>query len=204
MKRPLLLLMILITAVLTGCAQNSEGQVKVIRVIDGDTIEIAGGSRVRYIGIDAPEVYPQMEFYGPEARDKNKELVEGKMVILKRDVSDKDRYGRLLRYVDQDGLFVNEELVRLGYARAVPYPPDTRYQEQLVKVEEEARNAQRGLWQNSSSPARPTFFTIFPSLHGTHLNNYNRVIASSLPFRGWDQASEDPSPKSPAGILYSQ
>ena len=154
MKRPLLLLLILIAAFLLSCASDTEisvvdtkGQVRVVRVIDGDTIEVEGSARVRYIGIDAPEVYPQTEYYGPEAWARNRELVEGKTVTLEKDVSETDVYGRLLRYVWVDGVFVNGELVRLGYARAISYPPDTKYQERLAQLEEEARQASRGLWR---------------------------------------------------------
>jgi micrococcal nuclease len=154
MKRPLILTLTLIAAFLLSCASDTEinigsteGQVNVVRVIDGDTIEVEGGARVRYIGIDAPEVYPQTEYYGPEAWAWNRELVEGKTVTLEKDVSETDGYGRLLRYVWVDGVFVNGELVRLGYARAISYPPDTKYQERLEQLEEEAREARRGLWR---------------------------------------------------------
>jgi micrococcal nuclease len=154
MKRPLILLLILIAAFLLSCASDTdfsvggtECQVRVVRVIDGDTIEVEGGARVRYIGIDAPEVYPQTEYYGPEAWTRNRELMEGKTVTLEKDVSETDVYGRLLRYVWVDGVFVNGELVRLGYARAISYPPDTKYQERLAQLEEEAREARRGLWR---------------------------------------------------------
>ena len=154
MKRPLILLLILIAAFLLSCTSDTEisvgsteGQVRVVRVIDGDTIEVEGGARVRYIGIDAPEVYPQTKYYGPEAWTRNRELVEGKTVTLEKDVSETDVYGRLLRDVWVDGVFVNGELVRLGYARAISYPPDTKYQERLAQLEEEAREARRGLWR---------------------------------------------------------
>ncbi len=141
-----LLILLFIVALLAGCAPVTEGTALVVRVIDGDTIEIAGGEIVRYIGIDTPETYPQIEPFGLEAKAKNMELVEGKMVTLEKDVSDRDKYGRLLRYVYVDGLFVNGELVRLGYAKAVSYPPDTRYQWQLEVLEAEAKAAGRGIW----------------------------------------------------------
>ncbi len=141
-----LLILLFIVALLVGCAPVTEGQVRVVRVIDGDTIEIAGGEHVRYIGIDTPETYSQAEPYGPEAKAKNIELVEGKLVTLERDVSDTDKYDRLLRYVYVEGLFVNGEMVRLGYAEAVSYPPDTRYQWQLELLEAEAKAAKRGIW----------------------------------------------------------
>jgi micrococcal nuclease len=118
----------------------------VSRVIDGDTITIDAGQRVRYIGIDTPEVYPQPEAFGMEAWQANRELVEGKNVRLERDVSETDRYGRLLRYVYVGDLLVNAELVRLGLAEARAYPPDTKYQELLEQMEEEAREAGRGMW----------------------------------------------------------
>jgi len=144
-----LLLIIWIAAILAGCAPVTEEQALVVRVIDGDTIEIAGGARVRYIGIDTPEVYPEMEYYGAEAWEKNSELVEGKMVKLEKDVSDKDRYGRLLRYIYVDGVFINAELVRLGYASAVAYPPDIKYKELFNRLEEEAKEAGIGIWRYS-------------------------------------------------------
>jgi micrococcal nuclease len=144
-----LLLIIWIAAILAGCTPVTEGQALVVRVIDGDTIEIAGGARVRYIGIDTPEVYPETEYYGTEARERNMEMVEGKMVILEKDVSDKDRYGRLLRYIYVDGVFVNAELVRLGYASAVSYPPDIKYKELFNQLEGEAKEAGIGLWRYS-------------------------------------------------------
>jgi micrococcal nuclease len=139
-------------------------EVKVVRVIDGDTIEVdIGGSsyKVRYIGIDTPEtVHPQkpVECFGKEASDKNKELVEGKIVRLEKDVSETDRYGRLLRYVWVDGIFVNDYLVRQGYAYAYTYPPDVKYAEQFAQAQREARENNRGLWaacQGTTTPPSP-------------------------------------------------
>ena len=88
-------------------------------------------------------------------------MVGGKLVELEKDVSERDRYNRLLRYVyvrdpseastrgGQAGqVFVNEELVRLGYANAVSYPPDVNYQELFRDAEREARNNNRGLWKD--------------------------------------------------------
>lgn len=120
--------------------------VKVTRVIDGDTIAIEGDYRVRYIGIDTPEVYPEVEAYSIEAREANRQLVEGKEVRLERDVSEADKYDRWLRYVYVDDIFVNAELVRQGLAEARAYPPDTKYQEYLEELEAEAREAGRGIW----------------------------------------------------------
>lgn len=140
-----LLAIILFIIPLYACRSAPE-TATVTRVIDGDTIIIATGQRVRYIGIDTPEVYPQREAFGMEAWQVNRKLVEGRKVRLERDISDTDKYGRLLRYVYVDGIFVNAELVRLGLAEARAYPPDTKYQDLLAQLEREARQAGRGVW----------------------------------------------------------
>lgn len=129
--------------------------VKVTKVIDGDTIEIEGGYHVRYIGIDTPEtVHPSqpVECFGKEASNKNKELVEGKMVRLERDITELDRYGRLLRYIWIDNTLVNEVLVQEGYANSYTYPPDVKYQERFVQAERIARENNRGLWGGCPKP----------------------------------------------------
>lgn len=121
----------------------------VTRVIDGDTIEIESGQKVRYIGIDTPEtVHPSkpIECYGKEASDKNKELVERKKVRLEKDISETDKYGRLLRYVYVGDVFVNDYLVKEGYASSVSYPPDIKYQDKFREAEKQAREEEKGLW----------------------------------------------------------
>lgn len=119
---------------------------EVVRVIDGDTIEVRIDGdlrRVRYIGIDTPE---RDECYRQESTSKNEELVGKKRVRLERDVSETDRFGRLLRYVYAGELFVNAELVRLGYANVFTDPPDVKFADHLRRLEQEARTANRGLW----------------------------------------------------------
>lgn len=118
----------------------------VTQVIDGDTIIIEGGYRVRYIGIDTPEIHPEVEAFGMEAWQANRRLVEGKEVRLEGDLSETDKYGRLLRYVYVNDIFVNAELVRQGLAKANAYPPDIKYQNYLEDLETEARQAGRGIW----------------------------------------------------------
>lgn len=125
---------------------------RVLRVVDGDTIEvdINGASyTVRYIGVDTPEtVHPSkpVECFGKEASEKNRALVEDRVVVLEKDVSEVDRYGRLLRYVWAGDVMVNAELVRLGYAQVSTYPPDVRYQDLFVQLQREAREKEMGLW----------------------------------------------------------
>ncbi len=127
---------------------------QVVRVIDGDTIELSTGQKVRYIGIDTPEtVHPQkaVQCFGKAASAENKRLVENKTVYLIKDVSETDRYGRLLRYVylspeaSESGM-VNAQLVRGGFAKSSSYPPDVSQQKVFQKLESEAQQAARGLW----------------------------------------------------------
>ena len=140
-------LAIIVFLLLLVCSCTSPPETALVtQVIDGDTIIIEGGYRVRYIGIDTPEIHPELEAYGIEALQTNRRLVEGKKVRLERDVSETDKYGRLLRYVFVDGVFVNAELVRQGLAEAKAYPPDTKYQDYLEKLEAEAIQAGRGMW----------------------------------------------------------
>jgi len=129
----------------------------VTRVIDGDTIQVNYHDHiyiVRYIGIDTPEtVHPEkdIEPHGKEASAFNRELVEGRQVFLELDREKVDIYGRLLAYVFLDTLFVNAELIRQGYAQIMTIPPNVRYAEYFILLQEEARNNQRGIWSISSS-----------------------------------------------------
>ncbi len=130
---------------------QQEGEnVLVKKVIDGDTIELENGQKVRYIGINTPEIHhptKKVECFGQEAYAQNKTLLEGKTLRLEKDVSEKDRYGRLLRYVYIDNLFINDYLVRQGYAYSSTFPPDVKYQQQFRLAEQEAKENNRGLWR---------------------------------------------------------
>ena len=128
--------------------------VKVTKVIDGDTIVVEGGEIVRYIGIDTPE--KDQECFSRDATSKNEELVGGKLVRLEKDISERDRYQRLLKYVWSGDIFVNEYLVRQGYATAVSYPPDVKYQELFRQAEKEARENGSGLWKECGLNASPS------------------------------------------------
>lgn len=122
----------------------------VTRVIDGDTIEVNLEGliyRVRYIGIDAPEIG---EPCADEATEANRQLVEGKTVWLEKDISETDKYGRLLRYVYVDDIFVNEELVRLGLALPSSYPPDVKHDDTFSLIGFMARKYDVvGIWSPS-------------------------------------------------------
>lgn len=131
-------------------APAPDGYVHVARVIDGDTIELDGGARVRYLGIDTPEtVDPRKAVmcFGHEASAYNRALVEGQNVKLVADIENTDKYNRLLRYIYlPDGTFVNLKLVTEGYARAYTYPPNIAHAKQFVTAQHDAQAADRGLW----------------------------------------------------------
>ena len=140
----------------TGSAtQGVEGERAVVtKVVDGDTIVVNDNLTVRLIGIDTPEtVDPRRPIgcFGKEASNKAKELLSGKVVFLQKDVSETDKYKRLLRYIflplsSGQTLFVNDYLVREGYAKVLTFPPDVKYNEQFRQAEREARENNRGLW----------------------------------------------------------
>ncbi len=136
-----------------ACEPVVAADARVSRVIDGDTIEVAlaGATyKVRYIGVDTPETNdsrPEVRALAKAATEANRTLVEGKVVRLEKDISETDRYGRLLRYVYVGDTFVNAELVRLGYAQAATYPPDVRYESLFVELQRQAKAAGAGLWR---------------------------------------------------------
>lgn len=131
----------------------SKQQAYVTKVIDGDTIEVSIDGKeykVRYIGIDTPEtVNPNkpVEYYGKEASNENQRLVLNKTVYLEKDVSDTDKYGRLLRYVYLDSsTMVNYLLVRNGFAYEKAYTPDVKYLSLFIEAETYAKTNNLGLW----------------------------------------------------------
>lgn len=141
----------------TDSSMEAKNYFRVNRVVDGDTIEVIVGGEiksVRFIGINTPEtVDPRrpVQCFGTEASNKTKELLSGKWVYLEKDISDTDKYNRLLRYVflpldNGEKLFVNDYLVREGYANAISYPPDVKYAEQFKSAENQARENNKGLY----------------------------------------------------------
>lgn len=138
----------------TLSSNSATESASVSRVIDGDTIVLSDGREVRYIGIDTPETKDPRRpvgCFGQEAYLKNLDLVGGKNVTLVKDVSDTDKYGRLLRYVYVGEIFVNDYLVREGYARVSTYPPDIVHQSEFLTAEKEAQANNRGLWKACST-----------------------------------------------------
>ncbi|MDP3986001.1 MAG: thermonuclease family protein [Candidatus Veblenbacteria bacterium] len=124
--------------------------IRVARVIDGDTIQLENGERLRYIGINTPEKNDPrkpVQCFAEQASEKNKELVEGKQIKFYKDVTERDKYQRLLGYVYlEDGTFVNLEMVKTGYAFSYTYSPDISKQDEFTEAQELARTQKLGLW----------------------------------------------------------
>lgn len=161
LRRPagLVLLLVGLLATTSTAAGSLDGAV--VRVVDGDTIYVRLADRVekiRYIGVNAPEVHHPIkgeEPGGREAAAVNRRLVGGRHVRLELDVRTRDRYGRLLAYVWAGDTMVNAELVRLGYAQVMTVPPNVKYQRLFIELQREARESHRGLWQ-AAQPATPS------------------------------------------------
>jgi len=127
---------------------------KVVEVYDGDTIRIANGMKVRYIGLDTPETHhpnKPVEYFGIKASKFNKELVGNNKVKLEFDVERKDKYERFLAYVyvqhDEEWINVNAELLKEGYARLYTIPPNVKYSDYFLKLEKQARKNCKGSWR---------------------------------------------------------
>jgi len=140
----------------SGIEAGYEKEVYVSHVIDGDTIELSNGERVRYISIDTPELRERKGsgwIYNPRpyaeaARDFNQGLVQGKSVRLEFDVQKRDRYNRLLAYVYIGDKMVNLEMLRGGYSMIYTYPPNVKYVDEFLEAQKEARGSERGLWRD--------------------------------------------------------
>ncbi len=159
-RHTLLALSLALCTAVCGCSDpfaepaGGSDTARVVRVVDGDTIRVAlpsGEEPVRYIGIDTPEsVKPgsPVECFAKRASAFNERLVAGERVRLVRDVEERDRYGRLLAYVyrARDGLFVNAELVRRGYATVATFPPNVAHEADFRRLANRARLSGRGLW----------------------------------------------------------
>ena len=151
--RFIVLLLVSLLVLLPACGQppGPPREAKVTRVIDGDTVELAGGARVRFLGIDAPEMERDgrpADFLAHQSEDYVAGLIQGKTVRLEYDRERYDRYGRLLAYLYlPDGAMVNLAVVRQGLARVYSQAPNLRHQETLNAAQQEAMAAGRGLWQ---------------------------------------------------------
>lgn len=139
-------------------------EAKIVSVIDGDTVAIEGGQKVRYIGINTPEIYKDTtgkktgeQCFAGESYNENRRLVEGKTVKLVRDTSDTDKYGRLLRYVYVGDIFVNDYLVKSGFAKTMMVKPDIMYYQTFKESQAAAKESLLGLWKAcpTLTPSKP-------------------------------------------------
>ena len=144
-----------------GVSEPADGEYAVAaRAIDGDTIELATGERVRYVGIDTPELYRRSgtawvyhpEPYAEQAWTFNRLAVEGRTVRLEFDIERRDRYQRRLAYVYRDDRFINADLIAQGLADVMTIPPNTRHTELFRRLEREARDTRRGVWAERGAP----------------------------------------------------
>jgi micrococcal nuclease len=137
---------------MSGLTEESREKAKVAKVIDGDTIELSDKRKIRYIGINSFEMNDErleIKCLAEKAREANRNLVENKEIEMEKDVSDTDKYGRLLRYVWIDGILVNEELVKNGWAEVSSFPPDIKYQERFRIKQIKAKLNDLGIWGNT-------------------------------------------------------
>ena len=157
-KSKLVLLLILLSTFLITCSFYDQNSVKVVRVVDGDTIIVKLSDkreRVRLIGVDTPETkHPRkpVQYFGEEAYRFTKKLCEGKNISLEYDhtnenIEHRDRYGRLLAYIFlKDGTFVNAEIVKQGYGHAyIRFPFEYTYE--FMGYQREAQEKGLGMWQ---------------------------------------------------------
>ncbi len=135
------------------------GDAVVQRVVDGDTLLLADGNRVRLLGVDTPETkHPELAVqpFGPEASEFTRQRVEGKQVRLQFDKEREDRHGRILAYVYFGDSMLNEELIRAGMGRAIThFPFSPAMKRRFRQAEDEAKRARRGIWSVDSPNRSP-------------------------------------------------
>ena len=182
--------------VLIGLPASEPEEFEVEQVIDGDTIKLETGQRVRLIGINTPESgHP----YYSEATEKLKELIGDSKVTLKKDVEDKDQYGRLLRYIYVNDTFINLEMVRTGMATSYEFEPNVKHTSDFDAAETQAKNAKIGIWSPS-----PYFLSISelnydaPGNDNDNLNGeyitFTNEVNTSLDLTDWmvlDESNND-------------
>ncbi len=146
----LILICLLVLMSQPACSADSDYRVKWI--VDGDTIVLTDGQKVRYIGINAPELARDdhiAEPYGEEAKRFNARLLQQKKVRLEFDIEPNDRYQRRLAYVFlKDGTFVNAEMLSQGYAYLLYIRPNVKYHSTLLAAQRAAMSGKRGIWLN--------------------------------------------------------
>lgn len=191
-------------------------EAKVSTVVDGDTVELSDGTKVRLIGVNTPESTTRTEPYGKEASNYTKEQLTGKTVYLEKDVSETDQYGRLLRYVWLDipkeitdseikAKMFNAILVKNGYAEVSTYPPDVKYKEYFTKYNAAARNENKGLWSinhngttKGDSPSSGTSVNSSDTENPKGTTNSNNISTNTGSTANKSSMQSSSSPNSPS------
>jgi micrococcal nuclease len=167
-------------------------QARVVRVVDGDTVTLAGGRKVRLMSIDAPEMERDgrpAQFLAHKAKAVLTELTLNRTVTLEYDRLHYDHYGRLLAYLFlPDHTMVDAELVRRGLARVYFHPPNLRYREELLAAQRQAIEARRGIWRQLLKQDEPFYLGNRRSLRlhrpgcplGARMSRANRVRFTTL------------------------
>jgi micrococcal nuclease len=193
MKKGILVIIVLIALLagsyllLIGFPPSDSVEYEVEQIIDGDTIRLESGDKVRLIGINTPESgHP----YYDEATEKLKDLIGDSKVTLKKDKEDKDQYGRLLRYVYVDDVFVNLEMVRLGLATSYEFEPNTKHTSDFDSAENQAKNSGIGIWTPSSHNVEVTHLNYdAPGNDNDNLNGefitFTNEGNTSIDMTGW-------------------
>jgi len=139
--------------------KNADNFLPVTKIVDGDTFWADNGTekgiKIRLIGVDAPEsrktFKKEVGVYGKEAKAYLTKILTGKKVKLVFDIDSLDQYKRTLAYVYlENGTFVNSELIKNGYAMVMTVPPNVKFADKFVKLQNEARQNNRGLWKISN------------------------------------------------------
>ena len=150
--------------------KETGGYFYVERAVDGDTLKLSGGERVRLIGVDTPELHESQKLerdaarsrkdiatiqgMGRQAAEFTRSLVQGRKVSLEYDVKKRDRYGRILAYVYlEDGTFVNAKIIEEGYGQVMTIPPNVKHADHFLELERQARQDGKGLWKRSDFSA---------------------------------------------------
>ncbi len=174
----------------SGCLPDAQEKVAhsyVVRVIDGDTVILAGGERLRLIGIDTPEVRHRVagewvydpEPFAIEATEYNRNLVENRSVKIEYDIEKRDRYDRLLGYLFcEDNELINKKLLRKGLATVYTFPPNVKYREKFVSAQKKAMQENIGLWK-----AKKTIELDEAHLHMGNIVNVEGVVKKAEIFR---------------------
>jgi len=166
--------------------------VTIKRTVDGDTFETASGHKVRIIGVNCPESIGNVEYFGKEASNFSRKQLTGKKVYMFQDVGDKDKYGRLLRYVfiENENTMYNETLLINGYANTMTIPPNVMFSKKFVELERKAREKNKGLWGEPYKDGSRSVKCAEPKIKG-NINSKNEKIYHILGGRHYNQTKAE-------------